>query len=94
MIIIITTVTIAIAVFIITIRIIAISCSGVPKPISGLPLSLTPTINYGGETGYLFSQAYLLWMRKGMMMTTTMMLMLTKMMMSMMTIRKTGANVD
>ena len=56
--IIITTVTIAIAVFIITIRIIAISCSGVPKPISGLPLSLTPTINYGGEAGYLFSQAY------------------------------------
>ena len=92
MIIIITTVTIAIAVFIITIRIIAISCSGVPKPISGLPLSLTPTINYGGETSYLFSQAYLLWVREGMMMmTTTMMLMLTKMMM---TIRKTGANVD
>ena len=33
-------------------------CSSVLEPISGSPLSLTPTINYGREAGYLFSQAY------------------------------------
>ena len=33
-------------------------CSSVLEPISGSPLSLTPTINYGREASYLFSHAY------------------------------------